>query len=173
MDYELALLYHLPFGAPDGRVELGTTKTKPSTEAYGDDDDDDNSKGSFSGDSFGGDDSGNELSMDGSNSQLRELRLLRERRILRQTQKTDRVTLRYHFFGVVLGFSLVVISFLLIVFIARAVFLSYFFAVFKDNIIVLFQFLQFGLKVFQRNIGFATIFVAFFFKFSKLYLVGI
>ena len=78
-----------------------------------DDSDDFNDEDSFGGDSFGESD-------DRSNMRLREARLLRERRILRQTQKADRVQLRYHFGGVILGFSLVIISLILIIFISRA-----------------------------------------------------
>lgn len=62
------------------------------------------------------------VSMSGitGNHKLRKVRLLRERRILRQRQKADRNQLRYHFWGVVLNFSLICISLILIVVIASS-----------------------------------------------------
>ena len=53
-------------------------------------------------------------------SQIRETRLLRERRMLRQAQKEDRVSLRYHFVGVTFNVGLVVCSLLLITMIGRS-----------------------------------------------------
>jgi hypothetical protein len=53
-------------------------------------------------------------------TKVRELKLLRERRTLRQTQTADRVTLRYHLVGVVVNVTLVGMALLLIVFIGRS-----------------------------------------------------
>eukprot|EP00934_Nitzschia_sp_Nitz4_P009443 Nitzschia sp. Nitz4//scaffold280_size24494//15652//17970//NITZ4_008394-RA/size24494-processed-gene-0.35-mRNA-1//-1//CDS//3329545597//9433//frame0 len=53
-------------------------------------------------------------------SQIRETRLLRERRLLRQAQSEDRRHLRYHFTGVAFNIGLVVISMLMIVMIGRS-----------------------------------------------------
>jgi hypothetical protein len=53
-------------------------------------------------------------------SQIRETRLLRERRLLRQAQKEDTVHLRYHFFGVAFNVGLVCISLLMITMIGRS-----------------------------------------------------
>jgi hypothetical protein len=59
-------------------------------------------------------------SFGGSNPELREMRLLRERRMLRQTQKADRVELRYHFTGVMMNFGLVGISLTLVIAVASS-----------------------------------------------------
>jgi hypothetical protein len=48
------------------------------------------------------------------NYKLRKSRLLRERRILRSSQKTERVELRYHFGGVLINFGLICVSMALI-----------------------------------------------------------
>jgi hypothetical protein len=48
------------------------------------------------------------------NYKLRKSRLLRERRILRSAQKTERVELRYHFAGVLINFGLICVSLSLI-----------------------------------------------------------
>lgn len=53
-------------------------------------------------------------------SQIRETRILRERRLLRQAQSDDRRKLRYHFAGVAFNIGLVVISLLLIVMVGRS-----------------------------------------------------
>ena len=74
---------------------------------------------SFGGDSFH-DEETNSASDDVDLSQVRELRLLRERRILRQTQTTETQHLRYHFIGVVFNVCLVGISMVLILSIATA-----------------------------------------------------
>ena len=54
------------------------------------------------------------------NPHLREMRILRERRQLRQIQKADRIQLRYHFIGVVVNFTLVAISLTLVIVITRS-----------------------------------------------------
>ena len=81
---------------------------------------------SFSDDeaSFGGESFHDEESMgtddDVDLSQVRELRLLRERRILRQTQDAETKHLRYHFVGVVFNVCLVGIAMVVILSIATA-----------------------------------------------------
>jgi hypothetical protein len=52
-------------------------------------------------------------------SNVRELRLLRERRFLRNSQNNDRVHLRYHMIGVAINIFLVCVSLLLIIAIGR------------------------------------------------------
>jgi hypothetical protein len=76
---------------------------------------------SESGDSFGNDSFKDEnLEEPQDFSQVRELKLLRERRVLRQTQKEHAKTLHYHMIGVAVNVSLVGIAFLLIVCIGRS-----------------------------------------------------
>ena len=81
------------------------------------DDDDSLSVGSF------GEDNNDDLERSGSgssNPELKEMRLFRERRSLRVTQKTDRLELRYHFIGVVINLGLVGISLTLVIVIATS-----------------------------------------------------
>jgi len=80
----------------------------------------DNDDDSSSGKSFEDDFQDEEQLTNQDLSQLRELKLLRERRILRQSQSSERVHLRYHFMGVMLNFSLVGIALLIIVLIAKS-----------------------------------------------------
>ena len=74
---------------------------------------------SFGGDSFHDEESG-ETDDDVDLSQVRELRLLRERRILRQTQTSETQHLRYHFIGVTFNVCLVGLSMIFILSIATA-----------------------------------------------------
>lgn len=53
-------------------------------------------------------------------SQIRETRLLRERRLLRQAQKEDRRHLKFHFAGVAFNIGLVCISLLMVIMIGRS-----------------------------------------------------
>jgi hypothetical protein len=83
----------------------------------------DDSSGSFDESSFH-DESAESADMEAINpkslTQVRETRLLRERRILRQTQSEDRIHLRYHLIGVALNTGLVVISLLLVILIGKS-----------------------------------------------------
>lgn len=80
---------------------------------------------SLSGDSFDGVEDqrsksdGSDPSFGGNNPKLKEMRWLRERRLLRETQKQARVELRYHFIGVCMNFALVGISLTLVIVIAK------------------------------------------------------
>jgi hypothetical protein len=91
-----------------------SSRKMASAESLSDSDDEE----SLSGDSFGDDDEEDPRNSGSGGNHLRKLRLLRERRVLRQTQNTDRVQLRYHFGGVVINLSLVGISMILIISIA-------------------------------------------------------
>jgi hypothetical protein len=64
--------------------------------------------------------SGEDEELGRSKGSFNELRLLRERRLLRQKQSSDRVKLRYHLIGVVFNFGLMCLALLLIVFITRS-----------------------------------------------------
>eukprot|EP00934_Nitzschia_sp_Nitz4_P009160 Nitzschia sp. Nitz4//scaffold280_size24494//13248//14009//NITZ4_008393-RA/size24494-processed-gene-0.34-mRNA-1//-1//CDS//3329545594//9150//frame0 len=67
-----------------------------------------------------GESNGKTSSLDGSAHELKKTRMLRERRVLRQEQQAERLTLRYHFFGNVVNFALVCISLILIIVIASS-----------------------------------------------------
>jgi hypothetical protein len=91
-----------------------SSRKNAPVESLSDDSDDD----SLSGDSFGNEDEEAPRTSGPGGNHLTKLRLLRERRILRQTQTTDRVQLRYHFAGVAINLSFVGISMILILSIA-------------------------------------------------------
>jgi hypothetical protein len=84
---------------------------------------DESSDGSFDEKSFhdeSGEDEDTEDIDPSSLTQVRQTRLLRERRLLRQTQSDDRRQLRYHLIGVALNVGFVTISLLLVIMIGRS-----------------------------------------------------
>jgi hypothetical protein len=95
-----------------------------SGHSFGDDSNDDDDDGDVENPTMNSSSSSIEIllpkSSSSSNHKLREVRLLRERRILRQRQKDERRNLHFHLAGVVINLSLTIISFLLIVVISSS-----------------------------------------------------